>query len=103
MKSVKNVQALRRRVPMDSIGLRKKVALGNDQFGHVSLNLLCFSRTLRGRQVVNMGVWQGKAKCRKGKSHKEKRESLKVKALPFFSFDYSPYFPKTILPPTMVV
>jgi hypothetical protein len=72
---VKNAQALRGGVPMDSSGLRQRVALENDQFGHVSLNLLYFSRTSRGRQVVNMGVWQGKAKRRKGKSHfREKGE-----------------------------
>lgn len=52
----KKAQALRQGVPMDSIRFDKGVALNNDQFGHVSLNLLYLSRTLRTRQVVNMVV-----------------------------------------------
>ena len=109
----KKIQAFARSLPMDTIGFRKRVALNNDQFGHISLNLLYLSRTLRTRQIVSMVVWQGKAKRRKGKSHIEKRESLKVRALPFFSFRFSylcifialipSYFPNTIFPPTRVI
>ena len=56
MSYAKKAQALRRGVPMENNGFDKGVALDNDQFGHVSLNLLYLSRTLRTRQVVNMVV-----------------------------------------------
>lgn len=48
----KKAQAFRRGVPMDSNKFEKRVALNNDQFGHVSLNLLYLCGALRTRQVV---------------------------------------------------
>jgi len=108
---LKKIQASAHGLSMNTNGHRKWVALNNDQFGHISLSLLYLSRILHTGQIVSV-VWQGRAKCRKGKSHIEKRESLKVWALPFFSFRFSylcifialipPYFPNTIFPATRV-
>ena len=47
---------------MDNIGLKKRVALENDQSGHVSLNLLCLSSLLRTSQIV-IRTWYDRAEA----------------------------------------